>query len=227
MAKKKLIRFADIRTMDYVLEPTIDMCLEDTFPLKGKWGTDYFKNNHPIILELGCGKGEYTVQLAKMYPDKNFVGVDIKGSRIWYGANTVREEGLSNVAFIRTKVDFIDKFFGPDEVSEIWLTFSDPQPGRPRKRLSSDLFIERYRHFLKPDGIIHLKTDNTMLFEWTLEEIDRHGYKCLAQSFDVYNEVPQNLTDLETKTLKIQTHYEKMFWDKGFDIKYCKFQINS
>ena len=196
--------------------------LDNSFPLRGKWRSDFFKNDNPIIIELGCGKGEYTVELAKRYPDKNFIGMDIKGSRIWYGANEVREKELQNVGFVRTKVDFVDKFFSKDEVDEIWLTFSDPQPKKPRKRLSSPLFISRYRNILKSDGIIHMKTDNTLLFEYTMQEIEEHSYRLHQHSWDIYYGGEQGLKE---EVLSIKTHYEQIFMEKGFDIKYCKFSV--
>lgn len=223
MAKKKLIRFADMKTMDCVFEPDMDAVLNNSFPLRGKWRSDYFQNDHPIIVELGCGKGEYTVELAKKNPDQNFIGLDIKGSRIWYGADEVREKELSNVAFIRTKVDFVDKFFAKDELDEIWLTFSDPQPKKPRKRLSSPLFVNRYRTILKENGLIHLKTDNTLLFEYTLDQIKEHNYRLHQSSWDVYDDERNNLAD---EVVSIRTHYEQIFMDKGFDIKYCRFSIS-
>ena len=225
MAKKKLIRFADIKTMDCVFEPTIEMCLEDSFPLKGKWRKDFFKNDHPLIVELGCGKGEYAVQLGEKYSEKNFVGLDIKGARIWYGANTVRKKKLHNVAFVRTKIEFADTFFGKDEVDEIWLTFSDPQPNKPKKRLTSPWFIDRYRKFLKPGGFIHLKTDNTMLFDWTLHQINNEGYKLVECTWDLYGDMDKFSPESQ-EILSIRTHYETIFWEKGFDIKYCKFVIS-
>ena len=226
MAKNKLKHFADMKTMDFVFEPTMDDLKVKGFHLKGKWHSDFFKNNNPIILELGCGKGEYTVDLGKRFSDKNYIGIDIKGARIWYGANEVREKQLSNVGFVRTKVDFITEIFGQNEVNEIWLTFSDPQKEKPRKRLTSELFIERYRKILKPGGIIHLKTDSDILFEFTLEEIEKHGYESLVQSWDVYDELVPHLPQEEQDTLNIKTNYEKIFSEKGFDIKYCKFKIN-
>ncbi|MBD3636061.1 MAG: tRNA (guanosine(46)-N7)-methyltransferase TrmB [Crocinitomicaceae bacterium] len=226
MAKKKLIRFEDIKTMDFVFEPTMEMVKNDSFPLKGSWNEKIFKNNNPIILELGCGKGEYSVQLGKMYPDKNFIGVDIKGARIWHGANEVRQTGMKNVAFIRTRIDFIETFFTANEVDEIWLTFSDPQPKKPRKRLTSRLFIERYLKFLKPGGIVHLKTDNSWLFASTLEQIDENGYHLIQKTWDLYGELVEDLDEATREILNIRTHYEKIFSEKGFDIKYVKFTIN-
>lgn len=225
-AKKKLQRFADISTMDFVFEPTMDECKSDSFSLKGKWREEFFKNDHPIVLELGCGKGEYAVGLGKKYPNKNYIGVDIKGARIWYGANTVREENLKNIAFLRTRIDFIEKFFGPNEIDEIWLTFSDPQPKRPRKRLSSKLFIDRYRKFLKEDGIVHMKTDSDLLFESTLDEIEEHQYQLIEKTWDLYGELPEDLEADIREILSIRTYYEELFSAKGHKIKYCKFKIS-
>ena len=158
VGKNKLARFAENRTLANVIQPTREEALNH-FNLKGKWRSDFFKNNNPIVLELGCGRGEYTVGLGRMFPDKNFIGVDIKGSRMWTGATEALEAGMTNVAFLRTNIEIIDRFFGEGEVSEIWLTFSDPQMKKVTKRLTSTYFMARYRHFLKPDGIVHLKTN--------------------------------------------------------------------
>lgn len=226
MGKKKLIRFDDIKTMDHVIEPSMDDIKSGTFPLKGKWRQEVFKNENPIVLELGCGKGEYAVQLGKKFPEKNFLGVDIKGARIWYGANTVREDNMNNVAFLRTRIDFIESFFDENEIDEIWLTFSDPQPRKPRKRLTSRLFIERYLKFLKPGGIVHLKTDSSWLFASTLEQIQLHGYEMLEKSWDLYGEMISDLDQDTQEILSIKTHYEQIFSEKGFDIKYVKFKIH-
>ena len=179
MAKNKLRRFSEMKEWSNVFEPTLDEKYKEPFQLKGKWNQDFFKNDNPIVLELGCGKGEYSIGMADHFPNKNFVGVDIKGARIWVGAKDAVERGVQNVAFLRTKIDFITDYFGENEVDEIWLTFSDPQPNKPRKRLTSKLFIERYRKILKPGGIIHLKTDSDILFESSEEEIKEHGYNCL------------------------------------------------
>ncbi|MDG0973415.1 MAG: tRNA (guanosine(46)-N7)-methyltransferase TrmB [Crocinitomicaceae bacterium] len=226
MAKNKLRRFAEMKEMPNVLEPTLDEIKSGGVDFKGKWNSTVFKNDHPITVELGCGKGEYSVGLAKKYPNRNFIGVDIKGSRMWVGANEALELGLDNVAFLRTKVDFIDSLFAPGEVDEIWLTFSDPQPNKPNKRLSSKYFIDRYRKILKPHGIIHLKTDSDLLFESTEEEIQTHGYTCHYLTWDLYNEIkrlPENIRDI----LHIKTHYEELFTAKGFTIKYCQFSIDA
>ena len=226
MAKKKLFRFDEMKTMSCVFEPAMEIVENDAFHLKGKWREQYFKNKNPLVLELGCGKGEYSVGLGRRYPERNYVGVDIKGARMWYGAKSVLAEGLHNVAFLRTRIDFIDKFFGADEVDEIWLTFSDPQPHKPNKRLTSAHFIGLYKRFLKPGGVIHLKTDNDLLFESTLEQIEQHAYILLEKTFDLYGEVITAL-DIETKeNLGIKTYYEGLFSAKGFKIKYCRFKVS-
>lgn len=226
MAKNKLKHFKDMKTMDFVFEPSVEELLKADFKLKGKWHKEFFKNDHPIILELGCGKGEYTIDLAKKYPNKNFIGIDIKGARIWYGADQVRQNGMNNVSFVRTKIDFITQLFGEKEIEEIWLTFSDPQKEKPRKRLTSELFISRYRQILKNDGIIHLKTDSDILFESTLDEIKKHKYNCLNSTWHLYKELMPKLTSEEQEVLSIKTNYEEIFTSKGYDIKYCKFKIN-
>ncbi len=227
MAKNKLKHFADMKTMDFVFEPTIETVKNDSFPLKGCWHNNFFKNNNPIIVELGCGKGEYTVELAKKYPNKNFIGIDIKGARMWYGANEVREKNLKNVAFVRTKVDFILEIFNPHEIDEIWLTFSDPQKEKPRKRLTSKLFMDRFKQILKPNGIIHLKTDSDILFESTLEQIKEHHYICNNYTWNLYGKEYWNkLSDEQKDILSIKTNYEQIFSQKGFLIKYCQIKFN-
>jgi len=225
MAKNKLRRFSEMKEWSNCFEPTLDVLTPDHFPLKGNWNRDYFKNEHPIILELGCGKGEYTVGLANHFPDKNHIGVDIKGARIWVGAGEAIQNEMKNVAFLRAKIDFINHYFVKNEIDEIWLTFSDPQPMKPRKRLTSLDFIERYRQILKPGGIIHLKTDSDLLFESTLEEIATHKYSLLESTWDLYNEMNPDLDATTKEILHIKTHYENLFVSKGSVIKYCKFKI--
>ena len=222
MAKNKLKRFAVVKDFPHFYEPIIN----EPFPLKGKWRQDHFKNDNPIVIELGCGKGEYSVGLAKHYLEKNFIGVDIKGSRMFVGAEEALEGGMNNVAFLRTRIDFITDFFGEGEVDEIWLTFSDPQRKKPRKRLTSPLFIERYRKILKPGGIVHLKTDSDLLFEYTEEQINDHKYDCLELTWDLYRELPENIDPVTREIFHIKTHYEKLFTAKGSVIKYCKFKID-
>jgi tRNA (guanine-N7-)-methyltransferase len=212
--------------MACVFEPDMETAKSDRFELKGKWRDSYFMNDNPIVLELGCGKGEYSVGMGLEFPDKNFIGIDVKGARVWEGANFVRENKLKNVAFVRARIDFVDAYFAKDEVDEIWLTFSDPQPNKPNKRLSSKIFIDKYRKFLKPGGIIHLKTDSDLLFESTLEEIKTHGYQLLLSSWDLYEELVENLDEKTKSILSIKTHYETIFSAKGYKIKYCKFKIS-
>ena len=221
MGKYKLKRFAEIKTFPNVFEPPV----METYQKKGKWHEDIFKNKNPIVLELGCGKGEYAVGLGKMYPDKNFVGVDIKGNRIYIGAKECIEEGLNNVKFLRTRIDFITNFFDKDEIDEIWLTFSDPQPKKPRKRLTSPVFIERYKKFLKKGGKIHVKTDSDVLFEFTEEEIRDNKYLCHDLTWDLYGSFYEELDTERKKLFDIRTHYEKLFSSKGSVIKYCCFSV--
>ena len=223
MGKDKLKRFSQILTFDNVIQPKINFHSKDD-DLKGNWST-VFNNKNPLVLELGCGAGEYTVSLAKDYPNKNFIGIDIKGARIWKGAKAALDEGLSNVKFLRTKVDFITKFFGENEVNEIWLTFSDPQPKKPRKRLTSKLFTDRYLEFLKINGIIHLKTDSDLLYNFTLEEINFNKFKLLKNITNVYEESYTNSQELK-KILFIKTFYEKKWLDLDKTIKYLAFNIH-
>lgn len=224
MAKNKLRRFEEMKEMPHVFEPSMEEVKKDGVDFKHKWRSTIFKNNNSVVLELGCGKGEYSIGLARKYPEKNFIGVDIKGARMWVGAKQAVKENLSNVKFLRTKVDFIEKLFGEDEVDEIWLTFSDPQPNKPNKRLTSSVFIERYRKLLKKGGLIHLKTDSDILFEFTKDEISQQNYKLNFLTWDLYknlNRFPDHLRD----TLQIKTHYEMLFSEKGAVIKYCQFSI--
>ena len=223
MGKDKLKRFSQILTFGNVIQPKINFHSIDD-DLKGNWST-VFNNENPLVLELGCGAGEYTVALAKDYPNKNFIGIDIKGARIWKGAKAALDEGLNNVRFLRTKVDFITKFFGENEVNEIWLTFSDPQPKKPKKRLSSKLFTDRYQEFLKINGVIHLKTDSDLLYDFTLEEIKSNNFKLLENITNVYKESYEKSQELK-KTLFIKTFYEKKWLDLEKTIKYLAFSIH-
>ncbi|MCT4582274.1 MAG: tRNA (guanosine(46)-N7)-methyltransferase TrmB [Flavobacteriales bacterium] len=224
MGKDKLKRFAEMEHFDNVFQPSMEE-VKEGFSMKGKWHADFFKNDHPIVVELGCGRGEYTVGMAQRYPEKNFIGIDIKGSRIWRGAKTGVEDQMPNVGFVRSKVDFIEYLFAENEVSEIWLTFSDPQPKRPRKRLSSKLFVDRYRKIMKSDGVVNMKTDSDLLFESTLEQIEEHGYQKLLSSWDVYGELvltaSQELIDL----MEIKTFYEQKWLEEGKKIKFVQFTI--
>ena len=210
-------------TFENVIQPEINFYSKDD-DLKGNWST-VFNNQNPIVLELGCGAGEYTVALAKHYPKRNFIGVDIKGARIWKGAKSAIEEDLDNVRFLRTKVDFVTKFFGENEVDEIWLTFSDPQPKKPKKRLTSNLFIDRYLKFLKPNGVVHLKTDSELLYDFTLEEIKSNGFELLKNITNVYKDSYEDSQNLK-KVLFVKTFYEKKWIELGKTIKYLGFKIH-
>jgi tRNA (guanine-N7-)-methyltransferase len=223
MGKDKLKRFSQMLTFENVIQPEINFYSKDD-DLKGNWST-VFNNQNPIVLELGCGAGEYTVALAKHYPKRNFIGVDIKGARIWKGAKSAIEEDLDNVRFLRTKVDFVTKFFGENEVDEIWLTFSDPQPKKPKKRLTSNLFIDRYLKFLKPNGVVHLKTDSDLLYDFTLEEIKSNGFELLKNITNVYKDSYVDSQNLK-KVLFIKTFYEKKWIELGETIKYLGFKIH-
>ncbi|MGZ3883808.1 MAG: tRNA (guanosine(46)-N7)-methyltransferase TrmB [Bacteroidia bacterium] len=219
----KLEKFADYNRFENCFTLYFEE-LPRGLAMRGKWHESYFKNNRPIVLELGCGKGEYTIGLAKNNPDKNFIGVDIKGNRIWTGASEALEKHMSNVAFIRTRIDFIEHCFMPGEVSEIWITFPDPQPQktRARKRLTHMLFLNRYKTFLKPGGLVHLKTDSTSFYEYTLEVIGEQKFPLLFATSDLYNNCPAGREELTS----IKTHYEKLFTARGETIKYCCFTIN-
>ena len=221
MGKGKLEKFAELETFPNVFQYPYSVIAERPFEMKGRWRIDFFKNENPIVLELGCGKGEYAVALARQCPDVNFIGVDIKGARLWTGASQAIREGLPNVAFLRTNIEFIDHFFSPDEVQEIWLTFSDPQMKNPRKRLTSTFFLERYRRFLINRGIIHLKTDSNFLFTYTDLLVKEN---CLPQPFattDLYHD--KQLA--EEPFLGIQTYYEQMWLERGLPIKYMQFLL--
>lgn len=223
MSKNKLSKFADMATYPHVFEVPYAILDTGVFPGKGGWHT-FFGNDNPIVLELGCGRGEYTVGLARRFPDKNFIGVDIKGSRMWSGATESLQEGLKNVAFLRTSIEFIDHFFAADEVSEIWLTFSDPQMKKVNKRLTGTMFIDRYRKFLRPDGVIHLKTDSNFLYTYTTLMLEHNGISPLAVCTDVYaqlGELPAQQADI----LNIKTYYEQQWLGRGKTIKYLSFAV--
>lgn len=226
MGKGKLAKFADMETYENVFQYPFSVIDNVPFEMKGKWREQYFHNDHPIVLELGCGKGEYTVELAKLYPQMNFIGVDIKGARMWTGATQALHEGLKNVAFLRTNIEIIERFFAEDEVQEIWLTFSDPQMKNPRKRLTSTYFMMRYRKFLIDGGIIHLKTDSNFLFTYTTYMVEKNHLPVLFRTEDLYHlENLESIGNLDPKVLSIQTYYESMWIARGLNIKYMKWQL--
>jgi tRNA (guanine-N7-)-methyltransferase len=220
VGKGKLKKFAEMENFNHVVQVPFHIIEHNDFKLKGKWATDFFNNENPIVLELGCGKGEYSVELAQMNPSINYIGVDIKGARLWKGAKIAKEKGLTNVGFLRTNIELITQFFGKNEISEVWLTFPDPQMRKPRKRLTSTTFLNKYRHFLKKDGIINLKTDSNFQFTYTSEMAKLNNFAILAQTDDVYNW--EGLTDI----LKIKTFYEKQWLDRGIASKYLAFKLH-
>ncbi len=220
MPKYKLKRFAEIAGFSNVFQLTYEELLNE-FPLKGKWNKEYFKNNNPIVLELGCGKGEYTTGLAEKHPEKNFIGIDIKGNRLWRGAKTSAEKNFNNVAFIRTQIEQIEHIFGHDEISEIWLTFPDPRPKNSgiKRRLTSPEFLSRYRNILKKNAFIHLKTDDESLFRYTIAVIKKHKYNLIEHTEGLYNSAVCD------RAKEIKTFYEKMFLEQNLPITYLCFSI--
>jgi len=215
MGKDKLRKFAEIATFENVLQ------LDEGKVMKGQWAQKYFGNSKPIVLELACGKGEYAVNLAKQFPDKNFIGVDYKGNRIWRGAKTALEEGVKNVAFLRIQIENLLDYFNQGEIDEIWITFPDPQPqlSREKKRLTSDKFLVRYRHVLRRGGCINLKTDSDGLYAYTLEKVAELGLDLHAHTTDVYH------SDLLNEELAIKTYYEKKYLAHQKNINYLRFSF--
>ena len=224
MSKGKLQKFAEMETFPNVFQfPYSAMADNKPFAMKGSWRSDYFHNDNPIVLELGCAKGEYTVGLARLFPNVNFIGVDIKGARMHQGAKQALEEKLPNVAFLRTNIEIIDRFFDNDEVQEIWLTFSDPQMKNPRKRLSSTYFLQRYRHFLTDGGIVHLKTDSNFLFTYTSLMVEHNKLPLVFKTDDLYH--TEGIDEATRQILGIQTYYESQWIERGLNIKYLKFHL--
>ena len=219
MGKNKLAKFEEMKAFEHVVQVPYSSVKDSDFELKGKWSS-FFGNKNPIVLELGCGKGEYTVELAQKFPAVNYIGVDIKGARLWKGAKTALSEGLKNVAFLRTNIEITPRFFAAGEIDEIWLTFPDPQMKKKRKRLTSTTFLNKYKHFLKPNGIIHLKTDSNFQFSYTKELVSLNGFEVLAQTDNLYE------SELLNETLQIKTFYEKQWLARGITIKYIAFRLN-
>lgn len=217
MGKGKLAKFAEMAAFPHVVELPFPQPGEE-IALRGRWTEDFFRNDRPIVLELGCGRGEYTVGLARRFPEKNFIGVDIKGARMWSGASEVAREGIGNAGFLRTRIEFIDRFFAAGEVNEIWLTFSDPQMKKPKKRLTSTYFLERYRRFLTDKGTIHVKTDSNFLYTYTHHVVSANSLPLEAASDDIYNNM-----ECEPSLREIRTYYEQMWLSRGISIKYLRF----
>lgn len=225
MGKGKLAKFADMASYPHVFEYPHSVAEQVPFEMKGHWRELFFKNDNPIVLELGCGRGEYTVGLGRMYPEKNFIGVDIKGARMWTGATDSLREGMSNVAFLRTNIEIIDRFFAPGEVDEIWITFPDPQMKKVTKRLTSTAFLHRYASFLKPNGIIHLKTDSNFLYTYTDALVKVNGLPTEVNNTDIYGSSDE--FRIQNSELNIRTYYEQQWLDRGLTIKYLKFGLVS
>lgn len=219
MAKNKLAKFAEMEKLENVFQPRHDEVFRTAHPLKGKWGNEVFHNNHPIVLEIGCGKGEYTVGLSKLYPEKNFIGIDIKGARMWHGAKAALEQNISNAVFLRIYAEMLESVFAPEEISEIWITFPDPQMAKARKRLTGSRFLTLYQKILKTNGLIHLKTDSPFLFTYTSKLIEVNRLKCDLLTDDLY------ASGVNDKILGIKTFYEQQWLARGKKIKYIRFSL--
>lgn len=220
-SKDKLKRFRENETFSCLIQPRTEEVLRCDHPIKGNWGRDMFHNQNPIVLELGCGKGEYTISLAERFPERNFIGIDIKGARLWKGAKYATENAMPNVAFLRTRIEFIESLFAPGEVSEIWITFADPQEKKARKRLTSPGFLNRYARFLAPGGVVHLKTDSRLLHFYTEELCKQNSMTILASDDDIYGH------GVADEILSIKTFYESSFLAKGIPITYLAFRLDN
>ncbi len=220
MGKNKLKKFSEMEQIDFVFQYPWAELQKGGFPLRGRWHEDFFKNDKKIVLELGCGKGEYTVGLAEAFPDCNYIGIDIKGARMWTGATAARDRGMKNVAFLRTDIELLPYFFAEGEVAEIWITFPDPQMKKVRKRLTSTRFMELYRKVLVDGGVINLKTDSPFLYTYTHIMATENGLPMEVDTSDLY------ASGLATDILKIRTFYEQQWLDRGLTIKYLRFALD-
>jgi tRNA (guanine-N7-)-methyltransferase len=232
MGKNKLKKFAEMETFHNVFQCGAREMVEDSpvVAMRGKWHAEYFHNDHPIVLELGCGRGEYTVGLAARYPNKNYIGIDIKGARMWAGAKQAELAGMKNVAFLRTNIEMLTHFFAPNEVAEIWITFPDPQMKKATKRLTSTYFMQRYAQLLQANGLIHLKTDSPFLYTYTQAMVKENRYPLLVDTADLYNTdqisgIGNRESDIE-EARALQTHYEHQWLDRGLTIKYICWELS-
>jgi tRNA (guanine-N7-)-methyltransferase len=220
VGKNKLAKFEEMKGFEHVIQAPYSSVKDSDFKLKGRWRDSFFRNDNPVVLELGCGKGEYTVELAEKFPGINYIGVDIKGARLWQGAKIALSRELKNVAFLRTNIEIINQFFAPDEVDEIWLTFPDPQMKKTGKRLTSANFLNKYKCFLKAGGVIHLKTDSEFLFAYTCALVHLNKFDVLYETGNLYE------SGINNETLHIKTFYEKQWLSRGISIKYISFRLN-
>lgn len=220
MGKKKLQRFAEMETFQNVIQPPFEEVFKKDHKLKGKWKKEFFKNENPIVLELGCGKGEYTIGLARQYPNRNFIGIDIKGARMWRGAKTAVTENIHNVGFLRTRVDLINSFFASEEVAEIWVTFPDPQPKKYYKRLTSSRFLGYYQKVIAENGVVNLKTDNANLYQYTRDLVKLNELGILTDTDNLYH------SGIVDEILSIKTFYEQQFLEQGKPIHYIRFKLD-
>ena len=219
-SKGKLNRFRENETFSCLIQPATEEVFGKDHPLKGRWNSDFFKNDNPIVLELGCGKGEYTLALSRKFPDKNFIGIDIKGARLWRGAKFAEENSLPNVGFLRTRIEFLESIFDLDEVSQIWITFADPQIKRSKKRLTHSLFLNRYRRFLTENGTIHLKTDSRFLHEYSKALVIHNNLEMIEANSDIYG------SGRADELLSIKTFYETQFLAQSIPITYLAFNLD-
>ncbi len=236
MGKGKLPKFRENETFRCLVQTSVEELLGGDHPMKGRWNSDFFRNDLPIVLELGCGKGEYTVDLALRNPLRNYIGVDIKGARLWKGAKYVETNHIANAGFLRMRIEFIDRLFAPNEVSEIWITFADPQLKRPNKRLTAPIFMERYRRFMRPGGLIHLKTDSPRLHEYSAAMARQNGMDILACASDIYGSDRESLysshfasvcgQDAVNALFEVRTFYEAQFLSRGIPITFLSFSID-